>query len=106
MVYFTRSRTYKFKNCRLIKMMINKQGNAVNPPDLSRLYIISGRMMFDDEEEVMLVEADSSGEAEAAFRRHIADGEAHIEKALVISSASLQSLLPDRIIVSALTHTL
>lgn len=54
--------------------MINKQGNAVNPPDLSRLYIISGRMMFDDEEEVMLVEADSSGEAEAAFRRHIADG--------------------------------
>jgi hypothetical protein len=69
-------------------MMINKQGNAVNLPDLSRLYIISGRMMFDDEEEVMLVEADSSGEAEAAFRRHIADGEAHIEKALVISSAS------------------
>ncbi len=86
--------------------MINKQGNAVNPPDLSRLYIISGRMMFDDEEEVMLVEADSSGEAEAAFRRHIADGEAHIEKVLVISSASLQSLLPDRIIASALTHTL
>ncbi|EKK6787781.1 hypothetical protein POJ91_003915 [Salmonella enterica] len=87
-------------------MMINKQGNAVNLPDLSRLYIISGRMMFDDEEEVMLVEAGSSGEAEAAFRRHIADREAHIEKALVISSASLQSLLPDRIIVSALTHTL
>ena len=30
--------------------MINEQGIAVNTPDLSRLYIISGRMMFDDEE--------------------------------------------------------
>lgn len=85
--------------------MINEQGNAVNTPDLSRLYIISGRMMFDDEEEVMLVEADSCGEAEAAFRRYIADGEAHTEKALVITSASLQSLLPDRLIASTLTHT-
>ena len=35
--------------------MINEQGIAVNTPDLSRLYIISGRMMFDDEEEVMLL---------------------------------------------------
>lgn len=85
--------------------MINEQGNAVNNPDLSRLYIISGRMMFDDEEEVMLVEADSCGEAESAFRRHIADGEAHTERALVITCASLQSLLPDRLIASALTHT-
>lgn len=27
--------------------MINEQGIAVNTPDLIRLYIISGRMMFD-----------------------------------------------------------
>ncbi|EGB9095968.1 hypothetical protein H8O78_004981, partial [Escherichia coli] len=75
-------------------MMINEQGIAVNTPDLIRLYIISGRMMFDDEEEVMLVEADSCGEAEAAFQQHIAEGVAHLGQGLVISSASLQSLLP------------
>ncbi|WP_272472264.1 hypothetical protein, partial [Escherichia coli] len=72
---------------------------------LSRLYIISGRMMFDDEEEVMLVEADSCGEAEAAFQQHIDEGIAHLDQVLVISSASLQSLLPDRLIASSLTHT-
>ena len=83
--------------------MINEQGIAVNTPDLIRLYIISGRMMFDDEEEVMLVEADSCGEAEAAFQQHI--GVAHLGQGLVISSASLQSLLPDRLIASSLTHT-
>lgn len=81
--------------------MKNEQDTYVNIPDLSRVYIISGRMMFDDEEELMLVEADSSGEAEAAFRLHIADGEARIEQALVISSASLQTLLPDRLVASA-----
>ena len=83
--------------------MINEQGIAVNTPDLSRLYIISGRMMFDDEEEVMLVEADSC--AEAAFQQHIDEGIAHLDQVLVISSASLQSLLPDRLIASSLTHT-
>ncbi|MCQ1590501.1 hypothetical protein NOE36_17235 [Escherichia coli] len=86
-------------------MMINEQGIAVNTPDLSRLYIISGRMMFDDEEEVMLVEADSCGEVEAAFQQHIDEGVAHLDQMLVISSASLQSLLPDRLIASSLTHT-
>ncbi|EFS7178555.1 MULTISPECIES: hypothetical protein [Escherichia] len=86
-------------------MMISQNGNAVNTPDLSRLYIISGRMMFDDEDEVMLIEADSSCEAEAAFRQCITEGEAHMEQALVISSASLQSLLPDRLIASSLKHT-
>ncbi len=30
--------------------MINEQGIAVNTPDLSRVYIISCCMMFDDEE--------------------------------------------------------
>lgn len=63
--------------------MINEQGIAVNTPDLSRLYIISGRMMFDDEEEVMLVEADSCGEAEAAFQQHIAEGVAHLIRCLL-----------------------
>lgn len=84
--------------------MINEQGKAVIAPCLSRLYIISGRMIFDDEEEVMLIEADSCGKAEAAFRRHIADGEVNTEKVFIITSASLQSLLPDRLIVSALAQ--
>lgn len=43
--------------------------------------------MFDDEEEVMLVEADSCGEAEAAFQQHIDEGVAHLDQVLVISSA-------------------
>ncbi|EFN6020341.1 hypothetical protein FVU69_20265, partial [Escherichia coli] len=49
--------------------------------------------------------ADSCGEAEAAFQQHIAEGVAHLGQGLVISSASLQSLLPDRLIASSLTHT-
>ncbi|EOB6708195.1 MULTISPECIES: hypothetical protein [Enterobacteriaceae] len=53
----------------------------------------------------MLVEADSCGEAEAAFQQHIDEGVAHLDQVLVISSASLQSLLPDRLIASSLTHT-
>ncbi|HCH7390684.1 TPA: hypothetical protein NM822_004117, partial [Salmonella enterica subsp. enterica serovar Isangi] len=48
-------------------MNLNERSTSAATPDLSRLYLISGRIMFDDDDQAYLVEADSPGDAEEAF---------------------------------------
>lgn len=86
------------------KMIQNVPTHTAVSPDLSRLYIVSGRVMFDDDDQVLVVEADSIGEAEAAFKEWIAESEDKVDQTLVITSASLQSQLNDRLIAPALIH--
>lgn len=40
-------------------MNLNERSTSAATPDLSRLYLISGRIMFDDDDQAYLVEADS-----------------------------------------------
>ncbi|ARV52257.1 hypothetical protein [Escherichia coli] len=61
-------------------MNLNERSTSAATPDLSRLYLISGRIMFDDDDQAYLVEADSPGDAEEAFRHHIADSADDLEK--------------------------
>nr|WP_251077311.1 hypothetical protein [Escherichia coli] len=40
-------------------MNLNERSTSAATPDLSRLYLISGRIMFDDDDQAYPVEADS-----------------------------------------------
>ena len=48
-----------FLSNRRRKMNLNERSTSAATPDLSRLYLISGRIMFDDDDQAYPVEADS-----------------------------------------------
>ena len=79
-------------------MNLNERSTSAATPDLSRLYLISGRIMFDDDDQAYLVEADSPGDAEEAFRHHIADSADDLEKVIIVSSTSFASAHSSRVI--------
>ncbi|EBX8292360.1 hypothetical protein JG319_004665 [Salmonella enterica subsp. enterica serovar Heidelberg] len=78
-------------------MNLNERSTSAATPDLSRLYLISGRIMFDDDQ-AYPVEADSPGDAEEAFRHHIADSADDLEKVIIVSSTSFASAHSSRVI--------
>ena len=79
-------------------MNLNERSTSAATPDLSRLYLISGRIMFDDDDQAYPVEADSPGDAEEAFRYHIADSADDLEKVIIVSSTSFASAHSSRVI--------
>ena len=77
-------------------MNLNERSTSAATPDLSRLYLISGRIMFDDDDQAY--GRSRLGDAEEAFRHHIADSADDLEKVIIVSSTSFASAHSSRVI--------
>jgi hypothetical protein len=80
-------------------MNLNERSTSAATPDLSRLYLISGRIMFDDDDQAYgRSRLPLPGDAEEAFRHHIADSADDLEKVIIVSSTSFASAHSSRVI--------
>lgn len=78
-------------------MNLNERSTSAATPDLSRLYLISGRIMFDDDDQAY-GRSRLHSDAEEAFRHHIADSADDLEKVIIVSSTSFASAHSSRVI--------